>query len=86
MKIAPFTLSFAGDTVYTVDQLTFKKASRINKKTLGDQDAHSKVVDVNNNVEVGVEDSFNENFVTDDSWTIARAFSQCDRRFLWSQI
>ena len=42
----------------------------MNKKTLGDQDAHSKVVDVNNNVEVGVEDSFNENFVTDDSWTI----------------
>ena len=62
MKIAPFTLSFAGNT--------FKKASRINKKTLGDQDAHSKVVDVVDDVEVGVEDSFKENFVADDSWTI----------------
>ena len=62
IKFAPFTLSFAGNT--------FKKASRINKKTLGDQDALSKVVDVVDDVEVGVEDSFKENFVADDSWTI----------------
>ena len=67
MKIAPFTLSFAGDTVYTVDQLTFKKASRINKKTLGDQDAYSKVVDFVTDIEVGVEDSIGKSFVFDDS-------------------
>ena len=42
----------------------------MNKKTLGDQDAHSKVVDVVDDVEVSVEDSLKENFVTDDSWTI----------------
>ena len=70
MKIAPFTLFFAGNTVNTVSPITFKKASRINKKTLGDQDAHSKVVDVVDDVEVGVEDSLKENFVRDDSWTI----------------
>ena len=48
----------------------YDKKSRINKKTLGDQDAHSKVVDVVDDVEVSVEDSLKENFVTDDSWTI----------------
>ena len=67
MKIAPFTLSFVGNTVNTVSSITFKKASRINKKTLGDQDAHSKVVDFFTDIEVGVDDSFGESFVFDDS-------------------
>ena len=70
MKIAPFTLSFVGNTVNTVSPITFKKASRINKKTLGDQDAHSKVVDVFG-VENDAGDRIGDSFVIDDSLATA---------------
>ena len=53
MKIAVLTL-FAGNTVHTVNSIPLTKTSRINENTLGDQDAHLKVVDFVTDIEVGV--------------------------------
>ena len=80
MKIAPFTLSFAGNTVNTVNPITFKKASRINKKTLGDQDAHSKVVDVE------MMESFRQLFWLSDSRHLGNSIFTVLRSMFWSIV